>query len=169
MKSNKVKLIAHLGVGTALYIALGMVMNIPLLAGTHLQTDLGYIVLGVYCYILGWPAFIIGVLGCMIESLLTSGWVPIGWMVGQALIGLLCGFVYRKTERKWIHILTTVVAVFIGVAVIKTGIECALYTIPILVKFPKNAVAFVADAIPMIIGLILGYKLKKMKLFSLEG
>ena len=40
---NVTKRIALLGIGIALYVVLGMVMNIPLLAGTHLQTDLGYI------------------------------------------------------------------------------------------------------------------------------
>ena len=43
---KNVKRIAYLGIGIALYVVLGLVMNIPLLAGTHLQTDLGYIAFG---------------------------------------------------------------------------------------------------------------------------
>ena len=49
---------------------------------------------------------------------------------------------------------------FIGIAVIKTGIECALYSIPIEIKFVKNCVAFVADTIPMLVGLFIGYRVK---------
>lgn len=148
------KKIALLGIGTALYVALGFVVKIPLIA--HIQTDLGYVAFGVMCCALGWPAFIVGVLGCLIESLLFSGWVPIGWMVGQGLIGLTCGFAYKHIKLHWVNILITILAVFLGVTVCKTGIECVLYDIPLLVKFPKNAIAFVADAIPMVIGYILG-------------
>lgn len=161
-KKIKVKLIAFLGIGIALYFALGCIMNIPVLANTHLQTDLGYIAFAICLYLFGWSATIVGVVGCLFESLLTSGWVPIGWMLGQVAIGLICGIVYKKIDKKIIHIIVTVVAVFIGVALIKSIVECSLYSIPFVVKFPKNCVAFVADTIPMIIGLPTAYKLKKI-------
>lgn len=157
--NNKTKTVTMLGMATALYVVLAMIMKIPLLAGTHLQTDLGYIAFGASCFLFGWPAAIVGVLGCFIESLIFSGWVPIGWMVGQAVIGLMCGFAYKKIDNKIINILITVLAVFIGVAGIKTVIECGLYGIPFAVKFAKNFVAFIADAIPMVIGLFIGEKI----------
>ena len=159
---NKTKKIAFLGVGIALYVVLGLVMNIPLLAGTHLQTDLGYIAYSVFLILFGWVGVVVGIIGCFIESVITSGWIPYGWIVGQAFIGIVCGITYKKTDKKWIHILVTVISVFIGIAVIKTGIECVLFNIPLVVKFPKNFVAFVADSIPMIAGLPLGYKFRKM-------
>ena len=155
-KMSNTKKIAFFGIGIALYFVLGMIMNIPLLAGTHLQTDLGYVAFGAFLYLFGWQACIVGIIGCLFESLLTSGWVPVGWMVGQLFIGVVCGIVYKKTQRKWLWIITTIVAVFIGVALIKTGIECALYFIPFMVKFVKNFVAFIADVIPMLFGLWLG-------------
>ena len=161
-KTSKVKLIAFLGIGIALYFALGCIMNIPVLANSHLQTDLGYIAFAVFLYLFGWPAAIVGVVGCLFESLLISGWVPIGWMLGQVAIGLICGIVYKKIDKKIIHIIVTVIAVFIGVALIKSIVECGLYSIPFAVKFPKNCVAFVADTIPMFIGLPIAYKLKKI-------
>ena len=49
--------------------------------------------------------------------------------------------------------LVTVAAVFLGVAVIKTAVECVLYSIPVAVKFTKNFIAFSMDAIVMCIGL----------------
>ena len=161
---SKTKKVATFGIGIALYVVLGCAMNIPLLAGSHLQTDLGYIVFGAFCYLFGWEAFIIGTLGCIAESMLVSGYFPVGWVLGQILIGLLCGFVYTKSNNKIIHIIVSIIAVFLGIAVIKTLIECALFGIPLVVKFPKNCVAFIADVIPMIIGLLTAYKIKKVVL-----
>ena len=65
-------------------------------------------------------------------------------------------------DKKWVHIITTILAVFIGIAFIKTVVECNLYAIPFEIKFPKNTVAFIADTIPMLIGLFLGYRLKPL-------
>ena len=164
---KKTKLIAYLGMSIALYVVLGMTMRIPLIG--HIGTDLGYIAFGVACFLFGWPAAIVGIIGCLIESLLVSGWIPIGWMIGQAAIGLICGVVYKKYDNKIIHILITVFSVFIGIVVIKTVIECNLYDIPFLVKIPKNTIAWIADTIPMLIGLFTGYRLKNLvKLSQLD-
>ena len=149
----KITLIAIL---SALYVALSFIMKIPLIS--HIQTDLGYIAFGVACAAIGIPALIVGVLGCLLVSLLTSGWVPVGWMLGQVLIGALCGYSYRKTKNLLINIIVTIVAVFLGVGCIKTVVECNLYSIPFAVKFPKNVIAFIADSIPMIIGYIIATK-----------
>lgn len=162
MKMKPITKITFLGMGIALYAVLSLVMNIPLLAGTHLQTDLGYIAFAVFLMLFGWQGAIVGIAGCFIESLITSGWVPYGWLLGQAFIGILCGIIYTKVKPKWVHFLVTVVAVFIGIAVIKTGVECAMFSIPLIIKFPKNCVAFVADLIPMLVGLGISYRLKKL-------
>ena len=153
---SEAKKIAYLGISIALYVVLGMTMKIPLIA--HIGTDLGYIVFGFCCYVFGWPAFIVGVIGCMIESLLVSGWIPVGWMLGQLAIGLICGKVYQKSTSKVVDIIITVVMVFIGIGVLKTSVECILYSIPLAVKIPKNLVATIADVIPMLIGLFIGYR-----------
>lgn len=154
MKTNKITM---LGIGMALYVVLGFAIKIPLIA--HIQTDLGYIAFGCFLYLIGWQACIVGVVGCLLESLIFSGWIPIGWMIGQLAIGLICGIVYKKTDNILIHVATTIIAVFIGVAVVKTGIECVLYGIPLMVKFPKNLIAFVADVIPMITGYFVAKRL----------
>lgn len=157
------KRVAYLGIGIALYVVLGCVMNIPLLANSHLQTDLGYIVFGVYCYLFGWLGVFVGAIGCVLESLLISGWFPVGWLAGQILIGIMCGIIYKRETNKIVHIVVTILAVFVGIAVIKTIIESVLFGIPLEVKFMKNFVAFIADTIPMLIGLALGYRLKREK------
>lgn len=158
------KRVAYLGIGIALYVVLGCVMNIPLLANSHLQTDLGYIVFGVYCYLFGWMGVLVGAIGCVLESLLISGLFPVGWLAGQILIGIMCGIIYKRETNKIVHIVVTILAVFVGIAVIKTIIESVLYGIPLEVKFMKNFVAFIADTIPMLIGLALGYRLKREKI-----
>lgn len=155
------KKIAFLGVGIALYVVLGCILNIPLFAGSHIQTDLGYIAFGCCLYLLGWHATIVGVIGCLLESLVTSGWIPYGWILGQLFIGIVCGLIYKKTQSRAVHIIVTILAVFVGVAGIKTAVECAMFSIPFVVKFPKNVVAFIADAVPMLLGLFLGYRLNK--------
>ncbi len=157
---SKTRTVAYLGMGIALYVVLGMMVKIPLIG--HIQTDLGYIAFGAFLYIFGWQALVVGAIGCLIESLIVSGWIPAGWIVGQILIGLICGYVYVKSEKKWLQILTTIISVFIGIAIIKTGIECLLYGIPLVVKFPKNTIAFVADTIPMLVGLFIGKRLKNI-------
>jgi cation transport ATPase len=75
-----------------------------------------------------------------------------------------------KAAGVFVPAVIAIAAVFLGVAVCKTGIECVLYDIPLLVKFPKNAIAFVADAIPMVIGYVLAITtLKKpIALFNQE-
>ena len=158
MKMKNTKMIAYLSISIALYVVLGMLVKIPLIG--HIGTDLGYIIFGFACFAFGWPAAIVGIIGCMFESLLVSGWIPIGWMVGQTIIGLMCGYFYRHSKNKVVHIFITIIAIFIGVGIVKTGIECVLYQIPVLVKLPKNIIAFVADTIPMLIGLWLGYNYK---------
>lgn len=153
---NTTKKIALLGILTALYVVLSFTMKIPLIA--HIQTDLGYIAFGVATVALGVPGFIVGALGCLVVSLLTSGWVPIGWILGQAAIGIICGIAYKKCKYMWLNILITIIAVFVGVGGIKTLVECYLYTIPLAVKLPKNLIASVADTIPMIIGYLVATK-----------
>lgn len=157
---KKTRFIAYLGMSIALYVVLGMLVKIPLIG--HIGTDLGYVAFGFACFAFGWPAAIVGVVGCMFESLLVSGWIPIGWMVGQAVIGLMCGYFYKHFNNKALHIIITVIAIFIGVGLIKTGIECVLYQIPLIVKIPKNMIAFIADTVPMLVGLWIGYNYKKV-------
>lgn len=154
--------ICNLGIGIALYVVLGFSVKFPLGVG-HLQTDLGYIAFGLYCTLYGPWAAVVGGAGCVLESLVFNGWFPIGWLLGQLFIGVLCGFCFKSIQNSdlskgmqllWMSIIA-VVAVFIGVGVIKTAIECILYSIPLSVKFTKNLIAFVCDAIPMVVGVLI--------------
>lgn len=164
-KYGKTLTVCYLAIGIALYAALSMTLKIPLIS--HIQTDLGYIVFGAYCVCFGWQGAVVGAAGCLIESLIFSGWVPAGWIAGQIFIGLAVGACCRLTENKSrkvriiLRTAVTALAVFIGIAGIKTVIECKLYDIPIQIKAAKNSVAAAADLVPMLIGIMIGDVLVK--------
>lgn len=154
----KTKNICLTALGIALYVCVSMLLKIPTGIG-HLSLDLGYIVLAVYCYIYGGiSGAVVGACGCFLVSLITTGWIAIGWPLGNLLIGAVCGMVYSRINgRKFgtlVSLAVTVVAVFIGVGVIKTVVECAIYSLPVGVKFAKNLVAFAMDAAVMCVGLL---------------
>lgn len=167
---KNVKKISFVGLGIALYFVLSMMIKIPLIS--HIQTDLGYIAFGVYCTLFGWIGCIVGIVGCLLESLIISGWIPTGWMLGQLFIGLTCGIILTKTKtlskpkRISIAIITVIISMFIGIGLIKTVVECKLYGIPFAIKFTKNCVACVADIIPMVFGVILAIQNKYLSKLS---
>lgn len=146
------------GLGIALYVALSFTAKIPLVS--HISLDLGYIVLAVYAYYFG-PviAAIVGGCGCVLVSLLASGWFPFGWLLGNIAIGIICGKEYSRGDLLS-RLIVTILAVLFGVAIVKTAVECLLFSIPLVVKLPKNAIAAAVDAIVMVIGLLLAPKIK---------
>lgn len=150
--NNNIKRISLYGLGIALYVALSMTAKIPVIG--HASLDLGYIVFAVYCYYCGSIAgMVIGSMGCMLVSLLTSGWFPPGWIIGNMIIGFIVGMVGKESNASTAkRIVVVFFAVFLGIFCAKTIIECALYSIPLAVKAPKSAVVFIMDAIVMSIG-----------------
>lgn len=162
--SKNLKFITTTAIGIALYVVLSMTAKIPVIG--HISLDLGYIVLAVYCYLFGGiSGAIVGGAGCVLVSLVSSGWFPPGWMLGNILIGIICGAFYamdNKTgNRSVFNVLLTVMAVVVGVAMIKTVVECILYGIPLAVKLPKNAVAAAMDALVMSIGAVFAPRLER--------
>lgn len=160
MDMKTAKKITMLGLGIALYVTMASMMKIPLIG--HIGTDLGYAVFGFYCAMFGVYGAIIGAVGCLLESLLFYGWVPFGWILGQLTIGLICGIAYKKINSKPVNVIITILAVFIGIAVVKTVIECILFGIPLEVKFAKNFIAFIADTVPMVAGFLIYGRITKM-------
>lgn len=73
-----------------------------------------------------------------------------------------CGLIYKHFENNLIiKILATVAVVFLGVGLLKTIIECQLYSIPFEIKIVKNLVATMIDSVAMIIGLCLYPQIKR--------
>lgn len=148
------KRLCFTAIGVALYVALSMMVKVPLFTG-HLALDIGYVVLAVYAYQFGAiPAAIVGGAGCCLVSMLSSGWFPPGWILGNIFIGLVVGF-FAQGKNPIPALIAVVPSTFIGIGIIKTAVECWLYAIPWEVKFAKNMVAFVADTIVMVLGCVL--------------
>lgn len=156
------KKIAGIAILTALYCIASALMKIPFIGAISL--DLGYIVLAIGCIMYGpWGAFI-GAVGCGIESILFSPYgFSIGWFVGNLIIGLGCGIVFKRTKNLGLRIITVIGFIALGILVAKTIIECNLYGIPLLVKLPKSAVAFAVDSVVMILGVLLAKRIKKIE------
>ena len=70
---------------------------------------------------------------------------------------------YPKTEKLYLKIIYCLIFAFIGIGVIKTVIEVLIYQWPIWLKFTSNFAAYIADVIPLIIGVILNKKIKITK------
>lgn len=159
-KFNPVLTITLLGALTALYVVLSAFLKINLIG--NIQIDLGYLAFVVGLCMFGPWGAIIGVVGCALESILFSAYgFSISWAVANAIIGIVCGFVFLKTDKIGWRILAIVGACAIAMLGAKTGIECYLYNIPLLVKIPKNAVAFGVDTAVMICGLALYQRIEK--------
>lgn len=165
MRKEVIKKIALIGIMTALYVVMSLTLKIPIGVG-NIQLDMGYIILAIACFTVGpWAGFVGGA-GAAIESILFSAYgISWGWITMNLLIGLVLGFIFIKYKltpayKFIIAVVLVVCTVLIG-ALVKTVIECALYSIPYQVKIPKSLAAWVIDSIAMIIGLFLVKPIKK--------
>ena len=160
---NKVKKMCLISVLTALYVVLGAFLKINLIG--NISLDLGYLAFAVALCECGIYGAFVGVAGCSLESILFSAYgFSIGWTAGNAVIGIICGLYFMREKRAVYRAIVTVIAVALGILCVKTGVECALYQIPLAVKIPKSFTAFVLDSAVMIAGVVLFGVLKKKKL-----
>lgn len=157
-KSQKIALIA---LGIALYTVLSAFVVIPII--NRIKLDLGYIVFGMYLNTFGILGSIVGVVGCILGALLKGDAFPIAWATSQLFIGLCLGYLLPKTDKDYLKIIYCVVLTFVGIGLIKTVLEVWLFKLPPLLKLGSNSVAFVADVIPLIIGVLLNKKIKIVK------
>lgn len=150
--------------GIALYCALSMSMKVPLGVG-HIAVDLGYIVLAVCSYHMGSiSAAVIGGCSAAIMSIL-SGWFSLEWVLANIAIGLICGCFYKRdsdSQAMFWNIGLTVMAVGLGMLIIKTAVSCWLWSIPVLVKLPKSITAWVVDSVVMCGGICIAPRFTKV-------
>lgn len=155
MKTNRK--IAYLGIGIGMYVVLSAFVIIPII--NRIKLDLGYIVFGIYLNHFGITASIVGVFGCIIANLLKGGSLPIAWAAGQLFVGLVSGYLLPKTEKTYLKMLIAVVTMLIGIVGIKSALEIMMFHYPVIAKVSSNAVAFIADVIPLLIGIALSKKM----------
>ncbi len=158
---NKTRYICTTAIGIAIYCALSMSMRIPLGIG-HIAVDLGYIALVVYAYNVGSiSAAIVGGCSAAIMSIL-AGWFSLEWVLANISVALICGRFYDRSNTKratlW-NVVLTVLAVAIGMLVIKTAVSCWMWSISVLVKLPKSIAAWITDSIVMCFGIPLARRL----------
>ena len=134
---SKLNKMCYAAIGAALYFVASCSLKVPLFG--HITVDCGYLVLMVMCVLaveVGIiPAIVCGALGCALESMLMS---PLGFSIGWFVMNIIVAAGVAWTCKA------------------KTGIECALYSIPIAVKMPKSLVAFAIDSLAMWIGYPIG-------------
>ena len=90
---------ALVAVGTALFVALSMCLQVPVFENYYLC--LGYVVMAVYCWSFGTAAgTAAGTLGVVLYCLVINGLrgMP-GWALGNLVIGLCIGPAFRASKR----------------------------------------------------------------------
>lgn len=158
-------------VGIALFTILSLVLRIPIFASGHFYICLGYIVMGVYCYYFGvFSGTLIGVLGILFYCLITSSLGGmVGWMLGNAVIGVCVGFVGSKTrgmKNEFLHqtilIGVGILSTAIGMLPVKSVYESLLSGLPFSVRFLANLTGFITDAIVLSFSFPLAFSLRRV-------
>lgn len=145
--------------GIALFVVCTLCLQVPLFENYYFC--LGYIVMAVYLYYFGIVSgTLVGTLGVFLYCLLTSGLrgMP-GWMLGNIVIGIMCGVVLKfvkKQNKAWIKqtvmAVIVVISTAIGILIVKSMTEVLLYSLPFILRLANNIYAFAADVIVLIIG-----------------
>ena len=152
--------ITLLAVGSALFVALSMCLQVPVFENYYLC--LGYAVMAVYRYSFGTiNGTVVGVLGVVLYCLVINGLrgMP-GWALGNIVIGICLGMVFRVTKKMnnlakktVLNAIAIAVGTALGILVIKSVTESILYGQMFAVRVGKNIYAFVADVVVLIISL----------------
>lgn len=176
--NNKIKNICISGIGIALFVTCSMCLSIPVFENYYLCT--GYIVLAFFANKSIKDAITVGALGTILYCLLTNGLRGmVGWTLGNIIIalivGLCCKFRHQCKNKflgMFIVYIGIVVGCFLGIVILKSFIEWLLFLEPMMLRMMKNSYAFIADALVMIVGMIVyNNRLKDVhkKLISLCG
>lgn len=149
----KVKYMVTLAILTALYVALSAMMKIPFIG--NISLDLGYIAFVVALMLFGYKGIVVGVVGCALENILFSAYgFSISWAIGNLIVGLIfVSGVHKNFYNPVTYMVLAALGCFVGIGIVKTGIESYLYSIPLAIKFPKNLVATVVDTFTMWVGI----------------
>lgn len=164
---KKTKQLALSAMLAAMYFVLSAMLKIPV-AG-HITLDLGYVALTVAAVYLGAvPAMLVGGVGAFLSSaFMTQRGVSPGWIAMNVITGLACGYVLPKASEKGrkaflLSAFAVVPSSMLVGAAAKLLIDCAMYHLPILLKIPTTATAWLLDsAVMLVLGLPLSLALKK--------
>ena len=154
-----VKKICINGIGIALFVVMTLCLQVPVFENYYLC--LGYVAMAFYTYYFGTTSgVLVGTLGVFLYCLLTGGLrgMP-GWILGNVVIGIICGItakIVKKHDRKYIKeilmITSVIISTAIGILVVKSLVEVALYSLPFMLRVTNNIFAFVADVVVLVLG-----------------
>ena len=154
-----VKKICINGIGIALFVVMTLCLQVPVFENYYLC--LGYVAMAFYTYYFGTTSgVLVGTIGVFLYCLLTGGLrgMP-GWILGNVVIGIICGItakIVKKYDRKYIKeilmITSVIISTAIGILVVKSLVEVALYSLPFMLRVTNNIFAFVADVVVLVLG-----------------
>ena len=160
MNNTLTQRISLLAVGTALFVALSMCLQVPVFENYYLC--LGYVVMAVYCYSFGTVSgTVAGTLGVVLYCLVINGLrgMP-GWALGNVAIGIFLGLAFRTAKHLKNRVLAATLCVLaivagtaLGILCIKSITESILYGQLFIVRVGKNIYAFIADIVVLIVSL----------------
>ena len=154
-----VKKICINGIGIALFVVMTLCLQVPVFENYYLC--LGYVAMAFYTYYFGTTSgVLVGTVGVFLYCILTGGLrgMP-GWILGNVVIGIICGItakIVKKHDRKYIKeilmITSVIISAAIGILVVKSLVEVALYSLPFMLRVTNNIFAFVADVVVLVLG-----------------
>ena len=158
--SERTGWICRTGLGIALFVVLTMCLQVPVFENYYLC--LGYIVMAVWLSAAGTASgTAVGILGVILYCVLTGGLrgMP-GWALGNAVIGVILGNVFRLAARfrnPWtfslLWLFAALLACALGILGVKSMVECILYGQPFALRAVKNSTAFLAAVFVLWVGL----------------
>ena len=160
MQNNSIKNVVATGIGAALFIIVGIFINIPIFGNTSLQ--LQFAVLALFATIFGpIPGFLIGLLGHGLKDAIQYGNVSWFWILASGLVGLGIGLFrrYYNVEKgifgiKEIVIFNAVqvISVFLAFNLICPVGDKLLYNQAWNYLFTQGFVASLANVITIAVG-----------------
>ncbi len=158
--TTTIKNISITAMGISLFVVLSLCLQFPVFENYYLC--LGYVAMTVYCYIVGTVSgTITGTFGVVLYCLLINGLrgMP-GWAAGNLVLGIIMGLTFKMVKKLnnplleiVISSMVIIIATALAMLVIKSWVECLLYTQPFWLRATKNIYAFVADSFVIIISI----------------
>lgn len=178
MKNNSIKTVVAIGVGAALFVVIGLLINIPTpVPNTSIQ--LQYAVQALLSLIFGPIAgFFVGFIGHAVKDAVTYGpwW---SWIIASGVFGLIIGF-FKNRFRIQEGEFTSKDIIFFNVIQVIANVVCwglvapvldiLIYQQPVELLFAQGTVAGLVNAITVGIGgtlLLIAYAKSQVKQNSL--
>lgn len=97
MQNNSIRTVVATGIGAALFIIIGMFINIPIFGNTSIQ--LQYAVQALFSIIFGPVAgFLIGFIGHALKDGIQYGNISWAWVLASGVLGLVIGLFRQKYD-----------------------------------------------------------------------